>query len=160
MHTFTIELSIDKILDSAISESGHWFRGVRAMAQNAESAAMTDSASDDLVLTEDEKGAMKMHLKSFVSELYQSIRGYCPEYAVDEDADIIAFVIEGAEDCNAAPRITPLIEMFFVYRLLAWWQSFRNGETSANYLLLADDIRKQVLSVIVPRFGTRKLRFI
>ena len=130
------------------------------MAQNAESASLTDSASDDLLLTDDDKVAMKQHLKVFVSELYQSIRGYCPEYAIDEDADVIAFAIEGAEDCNIVPRIQPLMEFYFVYSILAWWYRYRNGETSNNYLLLADDYRKQVLMAIVPKFSTRKLRYI
>ena len=130
------------------------------MAENAESAVMTDSASDDILLTEDDSDAMKEQLKLLVSELYQSLRGYCPEYAFDEEADTIAFALEGNIDCNAEPRVKPLIEFFFVHRILAWWYRYRNGEAANNYLLSADDYRKQVLSVIVPRFGTRKLRFI
>lgn len=159
MHNTVVELSIEHILDSAIRESGQWFRGLRSTAENAESAALTDSASDDLLLTDDDKDAMKQHLKVFVSELYQSIRGYCPEYAIDEDADLIAFAIEGAEDCNIVPRVQPLMEFYFVYSILAWWYRYRNGDTANNYLLMADDYRKQVLSVIVPKFGTRKLRY-
>lgn len=158
MHNTIIELSINEILDTAISESGQWFRALRSTASDAESASITDNASDDLLLTEDDKHAMTKHLKVFVSDLYQSIRGYCPEYAFDEEGDVIAFAIEGVEDCNTAPRVTPLMESYFVYSILAWWYRYRNGETANNYLLLADDIRKQVLSVIVPRFGTRKLR--
>ena len=152
-----IELSIDKVFETAIIESGQFFRGVRSVANNAESASLIDSSVDDFVLTEDDKVGAMPHLKVFVSELYDTIRGYCPEYAID--GDDIAFVIEGAEDCNTTARVTPLVEMFFVYRILAWWYRYRNGDMANNYLLLADDYRQQVLSAIVPKFSTRKLRY-
>ena len=151
-----VELSIDKILNSAIAESGQVLRGLRSMAQSAEGASLIDSASDDLLLTEDDSDAVKMHLNAFVSELYDTIRGYCPEYIVNDTT--IGFAIEGAEDCNTAVRITPLIEFYFVYRILAWWYGYRNGDLANNYLLKADDYRQQVLSAIVPKFSTRKLR--
>lgn len=151
-----VELSIDKILNSAIAESGQVLRGLRSMAQSAEGASLIDSASDDLLLTEDDSDAVKMHLNAFVSELYDTIRGYCPEYLVNDTT--IGFAIEGAEDCNTAVRITPLIEFYFVYRILAWWYGYRNGDLANNYLLKADDYRQQVLSAIVPKFSTRKLR--
>lgn len=151
-----VELSIDKILNSAIAESGQVLRGLRSMAQSAEGASLIDSASDDLLLTEDDADAVKMHLNAFVSELYDTIRGYCPEYLVNDTT--IGFAIEGAEDCNTAVRITPLIEFYFVYRILAWWYGYRNGDLANNYLLKADDYRQQVLSAIVPKFSTRKLR--
>lgn len=151
-----VELSIDKILNSAIAESGQVLRGLRSMAQSAEGASLIDSASDDLLLTEDDSDAVKMHLNAFVSELYDTIRGYCPEYLVNDTT--IGFAIEGAEDCNTAVRITPLIEFYFVYRILAWWYGYRNSDLANNYLLKADDYRQQVLSAIVPKFSTRKLR--
>lgn len=151
-----VELSIDKILNSAIAESGQVLRGLRSMVQSAEGASLIDSASDDLLLTEDDADAVKMHLNAFVSELYDTIRGYCPEYLVNDTT--IGFAIEGAEDCNTAVRITPLIEFYFVYRILAWWYGYRNGDLANNYLLKADDYRQQVLSAIVPKFSTRKLR--
>lgn len=151
-----VELSIDKILGSAIAESGQVLRGLRSMAQSAEGASLIDSASDDLLLTEDDADAVKMHLNAFVSELYDTIRGYCPEYIVNDTT--IGFAIEGAEDCNTAVRIAPLIEFYFVYRILAWWYGYRNGDLANNYLLKADDYRQQVLSAIVPKFSTRKLR--
>mgnify|MGYP003306578401 CR=1 FL=1 len=151
-----VELSIDKILNSAIAESGQVLRGLRSMAQSAEGASLIDSASDDLLLTEDDADAVKIHLNAFVSELYDTIRGYCPEYLVNDTT--IGFAIEGAEDCNTAVRITPLIEFYFVYRILAWWYGYRNGDLANNYLLKADDYRQQVLSAIVPKFSTRKLR--
>lgn len=151
-----VELSIDKMLGSAIAESGQVLRGLRSMAQSAEGASLIDSASDDLLLTEDDADAVKMHLNAFVSELYDTIRGYCPEYIVNDTT--IGFAIEGAEDCNTAVRITPLIEFYFVYRILAWWYGYRNGDLANNYLLKADDYRQQVLSAIVPKFSTRKLR--
>lgn len=152
-----VELSIDNILNTAIAESGQVFRGVRSMAEDTESASTIDNASADLLLTEDEKGAMKQHLNVFIGEMYDTIRGYCPEYGMNENT--LVFVIEGAEDCNTAVRIQPLIEFYFVYRILAWWYRYRNGELANNYLLLADDYRQQVLSVIVPKFSTRKLRY-
>lgn len=151
-----VELSIDNILNTAIAESGQVLRGVRSMAEDTESASTIDNASADLLLTEDDKGAMRQHLNVFIGEMYDTIRGYCPEYGMSED-DLV-FVIEGAEDCNTAVRIQPLIEFYFVYRILAWWYRYRNGELANNYLLLADDYRQQVLSVIVPKFSTRKLR--
>ena len=151
-----VELSIDNILNTAIAESGQVFRGVRSMAEDTESASTIDNASADLLLTEDEKGAMRQHLNVFIGEMYDTIRGYCPEYGMDEET--LVFVIEGAEDCNTAVRITPLIEFYFVYRILAWWYGYRNGDLANNYLLLADDYRQQVLSAIVPKFSTRKLR--
>ena len=151
-----VELSIDKMLNSAIAESGQVLRGLRSMAQSAEGASLIDSASDDLLLTEDDADAVKMHLNAFVSELYDTIRGYCPEYIINDE--VIGFAIEGAEDCNTAVRITPLIEFYFVYRILAWWYGYRNGDLANNYLLKADDYRQQVLSAIVPKFSTRKLR--
>lgn len=153
-----VELSIDNILNTAIAESGQVFRGVRSMAEDTESASTIDNASADLLLTEDEKGAMRQHLNVFIGEMYDTIRGYCPEYGMNENT--LVFVIEGAEDCNTAVRIQPLIEFYFVYRILAWWYRYRNGELANNYLLLADDYRQQVLSVIVPKFSTRKLRYI
>ena len=152
-----VELSIDNILNTAIAESGQVLRGVRSMAEDTESASTIDNASADLLLTEDEKGAMRQHLNVFIGEMYDTIRGYCPEYGMDENT--LVFVIEGAEDCNTAVRIQPLIEFYFVYRILAWWYRYRNGELANNYLLLADDYRQQVLSVIVPKFSTRKLRY-
>lgn len=151
-----VELSIDSILESAIAESGQALRGFRATATSPESVAMLDSASADLLLTEDDKGAVVKHLNAFVSELYDTIRGYCPEYIINDE--MIGFAIEGAEDCNTAVRITPLIEFYFVYRILAWWYGYRNGDLANNYLLKADDYRQQVLSAIVPKFSTRKLR--
>lgn len=129
------------------------------MAQNAESAAMTDNASDDFLITEDEKGAMKAHLVAFVSEFYQHIRGYCPEYIVDVDNDTLAFAIEGAEDCNVVARVTPLIEFYFVYRILAWWYNHRHQDLANGYILKAEEYREQILTAIVPRFSTRKLRY-
>lgn len=153
-----VELSIDNILNTAIAESGQVFRGVRSMAEDTESASTIDNASADLLLTEDEKGAMRQHLNVFIGEIYDTIRGYCPEYGMNENT--LVFVIEGAEDCNTAVRIQPLIEFYFVYRILAWWYRYRNGELANNYLLLADDYRQQVLSVIVPKFSTRKLGYI
>lgn len=153
-----VELSIDNILNTAIAESGQVLRGVRSMAEDTESASTIDNASADLLLTEDEKGAMRQHLNVFIGEMYDTIRGYCPEYGMNENT--LVFVIEGAEDCNTAVRIQPLIEFYFVYRILAWWYRYRNGELANNYLLLADDYRQQVLSVIVPKFSTRKLRYI
>lgn len=152
-----VELSIDNILNTAIAESGQVLRGVRSMAEDTESASTIDNASADLLLTEDEKGAMRQHLNVFIGEMYDTIRGYCPEYGMNENT--LVFVIEGAEDCNTAVRIQPLIEFYFVYRILAWWYRYRNGELANNYLLLADDYRQQVLSVIVPKFSTRKLRY-
>lgn len=152
-----VELSIDNILNTAIAESGQVLRGVRSMAEDAESTSTIDNASADILLTEDDKGAMRQHLNVFVSELYDTIRGYCPEYEVEDDT--LAFVIEGAEDCNTAVRVTPLIEFYFVNRILAWWFRYRNGELANNYLLLADDYRQQILSAIVPKFSTRTLRY-
>jgi hypothetical protein len=151
-----VELSIDKIFETAITESGQAFRGIRSMANNAEEAALIDSSADNFLLTEDDKASAMPHLNIFVSELYDTIRGYCPEYVVEEDT--LAFAIEGAEDCNTTARVTPLVKMFFVYRILAWWFRYRNGDMANNYLLLADDYRQQVLSAIVPKFSTRKLR--
>lgn len=156
MHSI-VELSVDNILNTAINESGQVFRGLRSASEDVEGATHADDIAEDLLLTEDDKGAMKAHLNAFVSEFYQSIRGYCPEYIVDGDS--IGFAFEGTQDCNIVPRISPLIEFYFVYRILAWWYRYRNKDLADNYLLLADDYRLQVLSVIVPKFSTRKLRF-
>ena len=156
MHNAVVELSIEKIINLAINESGQVFRGIRSMAQGAEGAMATDAVADDMLITEDDTDAIKANLNAFVSELYATLRGYCPEYAVEDDT--IAFAIEGAEDCNASARITPLMEFYFAYRILAWWYRFRNGDIASNYLLLSDDYRQQVLSAIVPKFSTRKLR--
>ena len=154
-----VELSIDNILNTAIAESGQVFRGVRSMAEDTESASTIDNASADLLLTEDEKGAMRQHLNVFIGEMYDTIRGYCPEYGMNENT--LVFVIEGAEDCNTAVRIQPLIEFYFVYRILAWWLSLPQWrDWRITTCCFADDYRQQVLSVIVPKFSTRKLRYI
>lgn len=156
MHSI-VELSVDNILNTAINESGQVFRGLRSASEDMEGTTFVDAIADDLLITEDDKGAMKAHLNAYVSEFYQSIRGYCPEYIVNDET--IGFAFEGTQDCNLVPRITPLIEFYFAYRILAWWYRYRNRDLAENYLLLADDYRLQVLTAVVPRFTTRKLRY-
>ena len=78
-----------------------------------------------------------------------------PEYFISEEG--FGFAVE-AQDCNAGERLAPLFEKVVQYMLLAWWYNIRMPQLALQYSASATETMSAIRSIIIPTFGTRKLR--
>lgn len=135
-------------------ETSQNFRALRASATPQGDAI--DATFEDMVVTEDDYSALLEQMEVVIPSIYQDIRAYSPEYFVSDDA--FGYAIE-AEDCNSGQRLTPLFEKVAQYMLLSWWYKLRAPQLAEQYAVSASDIMSAIRSIVIPKFGTRKLRY-
>lgn len=149
-----IEYQNAEVFKAIERESSQNFRAFRASA--AQQGADVDALYQDMVVTADEYPSLLEQLEVVVSQIYQDIRGYSPEYFVCEEG--FGFAVE-AQDCNAGERLVPLFEKVVQYMLLAWWYNIRMPQLAQQYSASASDTMSAIRSIVIPMFGSRKLRY-
>ena len=150
----SLEYRTEDIFTEIERESSQNFRAFRVSA--AQQGADVDTLYHDMVVTADDHSALYEQLETLVSQIYQDIRGYSPEYYVSKEG--FGFAVE-AQDCNAGERLKPLVEKVVRSMLLAWWYNIRQPQLAQQYSMSANDVMSAIRSVIIPTFGTRKLRY-
>ena len=153
--THFIEIHNEDVFDAVKRESSQNFRAFRASA-GQQGASGVDTLYQDMAITEDDYPSLLEQLKVVVPAIYQDIRGYTPEYFVSELG--FGFVVE-AKDCNAGERLAPLFEKVAQYMLLAWWYNLRMPQLAQQYSASATETMSAIRSIVIPMFGSRKLRF-
>lgn len=153
-HIHTITLMMDGIVDDAIAQSSADFRAFRSTA--TEQSANADNIYEDFVMTRDDKPLIVGEVRALVPMLYQQIRAYTPAYYAD-DASVV-FRIE-SQDANAGQRLMELLRKCIVWHILGWWYEMRSAELSARYYEKSTAAISDILSIVVPRFAERKLRY-
>lgn len=148
-----LEYQIIDVFNAIERESSQNFRAFRVSA--AQQGADVDALYQDMVVTADEYPSLLEQLEVVVSHIYQDIRGYAPEYFISEEG--FGFAVE-AQDCNAGERLAPLFEKVVQYMLLAWWYNIRMPQLAQQYSASATETMSAIRSIIIPTFGTRKLR--
>ena len=152
--THYIDIDKKELYGRAANETAQNLRALRTQTAAAQRAEI-DALFEDLVLTEDDYAALDEQMEVIVPNIYQEIRGYSPEYAINEEA--IAFAVE-AQDCNAGDRLHRLLSRTCEHLLLSWWYSLRNAQLAAQYTTSAVSAMSAVKSIVIPTFGTRRLR--
>ena len=148
-----LEYQTIDVFEAIERESSQNFRAFRVSA--AQQGADVDALYQDMVITTDEYPSLLEQLEVVVSQIYQDIRGYSPEYFVWEEN--FGFAVE-AQDCNAGERLAPLFEKVVQYMLLAWWYNIRMPQLAQQYSASASETMSAIRSIVIPTFGTRKLR--
>lgn len=149
-----ISISMDDIVNDAIIQSSADFRALRSTA--TEQVAGIDNVYEDFVITPDDKPLIIGEVYGFVPLLYQSVRAYSPRYYVDDTS--IEFEII-AQDCNAGQRLVELYRKCIVWDILGWWYNLRSAELSASYYEKSAGAVSDILSIVIPRFIDRRLRY-
>ena len=149
-----IEILNEDVFGAVERETSQNFRALRASAAQ-QGATGVDTIYEDMVVTADDHASLLEQLKVVVPNIYQDIRGYTPEYFVSEQG--FGYAVE-AKDCNAAERLAPLFEKVAQYMLLAWWYSLRAPQLAQQYSVSAAETMSAIRSIVIPTFGTRKLR--
>lgn len=153
-HTHIITLSMTDIMKRAMSQSSADFRALRSTA--TEQAAGADNIYEDFVITPDDKPLIVEQVQGVVPMLYQSVRAYSPKYYVDDEAVMFNIV---AQDCNAGQRLSVLLLNSIVYAILGWWYELRAAELSSRYYDKSQRAIGDILSVVIPMFYERRLRY-
>lgn len=151
--THFIEILNSDIFGAVERESSQIFRALRASATQQNGSV--DNSFEDMVVTADDYPALLEQLKIVVPTVYQDIRGYTPEYFISDEG--FGFAVE-AKDCNSGERLAPLFEQIVKYMLLAWWYNIRMPQLAQQYSVSAAESMLAIRSIIIPTFGTRKLR--
>ena len=153
-HTHIISLTMDDIVNTAIAQSSADFRAMRSTA--TEQSAGADNIYEDFVITPDDKPLIVEQVRGVVPSLYQSVRAYSPKYYADDEAVMFNIV---AQDCNAGQRLTELVRKCIVWNILGWWYELRSAELSARYYEKSAGVVSDILSVVIPQFTERRLRY-
>ena len=148
-----IEILNRDIFEAVERETSQNFRALRAPA--TQQGGDIDISFEDMVVTTDDYPALSEQLKVVIPAIYQDVRGYTPEYFVEDNG--FGYAVE-ASDCNAGSRLTPLFEKIVQYMLLAWWYNLRAPQLAQQYSVSAADTMSAIRSIVIPTFGTRKLR--
>ena len=148
-----IEILNNDVFEAVERETSQNFRALRAAA--TQQGGSVDTSFEDMVVTTDDYPALSEQLKVVIPAMYQDIRGYTPEYFVEDNG--FGYAVE-ASDCNAGSRLTPLFEKIVQYMLLAWWYNLRAPQLAQQYSVSAADTMSAIRSIVIPTFGTRKLR--
>ena len=148
-----IEIPNKDIFEAVERETSQNFRALRASA--TQQGGDIDTSFEDMVVTADDYPALLEQMKVVVPAVYQDIRGYCPEYFVEDNG--FGYAVEAA-DCNSGVRLTPLFEKIAQYMLLSWWYNLRIPQLAQQYSASAADTMSAIRSIVIPTFGTRKLR--
>lgn len=148
-----VEILNNEVFGAVERETSQNFRAFRAAATQQEGSI--DASFEDMVVTADDFPALLEQLKVIVPAVYQDIRGYAPEYFVSDEG--FGYAVE-AKDCNAGERLIPLFEKVAQYMLLAWWYNLRSPQLAQQYSVSAADTMSVIRSIIIPTFGSRKLR--
>lgn len=146
-----IKLQDKEVFEAVCRETSQNFRAFRA-----QQGAATDALYEDMVATEDDYAALTSRLGILIPSIYQDIRGYSPEYFVSSDA--FGFAID-VKDCNAGERLVPMFSSVVVDMLLAWWYGVRMPQLAQKYTASAAETMSAIRTIVIPTFGTRKLRF-
>lgn len=150
-----VEYQNAEVFKAIERESSQNFRALRASAAQ-QGATGVDALYQDMVLTADDHASLLMQLKEVIPNIYQDIRGYTPEYFVSDKG--FGFAVE-AKDCNAKERLAPLFEKVVQHMLLAWWYNIRMPQLAQQYSASASETMSAIRSIVIPTFGTRKLRY-
>lgn len=145
---------MEDIVNDAIMQSSADFRALRS--NSTEQVAGIDNIYEDFVITPDDKLLIIEEVRGFVPILYQSLRAYTPKYYADDDS--VVFHIE-TPDCNAGQRLTDVMRKCIMWHILGWWYEVRSAELSARYYEKSTGTVSDMLSIVLPRFTVRRLRF-
>lgn len=149
-----IEIFNTDMFEAVERETAQNFRALRAAA--TQQGGSVDISFEDMVITADDRPALLEQLKTIVSAIYQDIRGYAPEYFSSDEG--FGFAVE-AKDCNAGERLAPLFEKMTEYMILTWWYNLRTPQLAQQYSASAADTMSAIRSIVIPTFGSRKLRY-
>lgn len=149
-----IEILNEDVFAAVERESSQNFRALRASAAQ-QGATNVDALYEDLVITADDHTSLLEQLKVVIPNIYQDIRGYTPEYFVSDKG--FGFAVD-AKDCNTGERLAPLFEKVAQYMLLAWWYNIRMPQLTQQYSTAASETMSAIRSIVIPKFGKRKLR--
>ena len=149
-----IEILNKDVFEAVERETSQNFRALRASA--TQQGGSIDTSFEDMVVTVDDYPALLEQLKVIVTAVYQDIRGYASEYFLSDEG--FGYAVE-VKDCNAGERLTPLFEKIAQYMLLAWWYNIRIPQLAQQYSASAADTMSAIRSIVIPTFGTRKLRY-
>ena len=150
----SIEICNTDVYKSVERETSQNFRAIRT-SQGSESNI--DANYADMVVMPEDDCALYEQLQLIIPSIYQEIKGYTTEFFVSDTK--YGFTVE-AQDENASAILKPLFEKIVAYNLLAWWYNLRMPELAQQYLAMSAEILSAIKSVVIPRFGTRKLRMI
>lgn len=150
-----VEILNNEVFGAVERETAQNFRAFRASA--TQQGGSIDTSFEDMVVTADDFPALLEQLKVIVPAVYQDIRGYAPEYFFSDKG--FGYAVE-AKDCNASERLAPLFEKVAQYMLLSWWYNLRVPQLTQQYSVSAADTVSAIRSIVIPTFGTRKLRYI
>lgn len=153
-HIHTITLTMDGLVDDAVEQSSADFRAFRSTA--TEQSAGADNVYEDFVMAPADKPLIVGEVRSLVPILYQSVRAYSPSYYADDT--LVVFRIE-TQDGNAGQRLMELFHKCIVWHILGWWYEMRSAELSARYYEKSTAVVSDILSIVIPRFAERKLRY-
>lgn len=148
-----VEIPNNEVFGAVERETSQNFRAFRAAA--TQQGGSIDTSFEDMVVTADDFPALLEQLKVIVPAVYQDIRGYAPEYFVSDEG--FGYAVE-AKDCNAGERLAPLFEKVAQYMLLAWWYNLRAPQLAQQYSASAAETMSAIRSIVIPTFGSRKLR--
>ena len=149
-----IEIQNNDVFDAVMRETSQNFRAFRAAA--TQQGAAMDSLYEDMVVTADDYPALLEQLKTVIPAIYQDIRGYAPEYFLSDES--FGYAVE-AKDCNAGERLAPLFEKMTEYMILTWWYNIRMPQLAQQYSASATETMSAIRSIVIPTFGSRKLRY-
>lgn len=153
-HTHIITLSMTDIMKRAMSQSSADFRALRSAG--TEQSAAADSIYEDFVIKDDDMQLVIGQVHAVVPQIYQAVRAYSPHYYTDDDS--VVFGID-SDDCNAGQRLSELLLNSIVYAILGWWYELRAAELSSRYYDKSQRAIGDILSVVIPMFYERRLRY-
>lgn len=147
MTTQRLNIPIDTIIDDAINQCSQDFRGLRILRPEV------DITFTDFVMTPDDKTALANEIKSIVSSVYQSIKGYVCQWYIDTEE--VCFYLRTPADSVA---LESTFKDVVVYSLLSWWYEPRIGDLAVVYRDKAALQLSALISSVYPKFSKRRLR--
>lgn len=146
--TQRLNITIDSIIEDATNQSAQVFRGLRVTKPEI------DLTYSDFVMTPDDRDALITEMKSIVSSIYQSIKGYVCQWYIDTEE--ICFYLRTSADSTALGNT---LKDVAVYSLLAWWYETRVGDLAASYREKATLQLSALIGSIYPKFAKRQIRY-
>ena len=142
-------------MQSALNQSAQDFRAMRSRA-GAEGAAAIDSIYEDFALTKDDFTALNEELPSIVANMCNRFHGYVTQYYVADEQVCIYVNIDNCKSSNSS--VEDFAKKVIVHSLLAWWYDVRLAELANVYRDKAAQGLSQLMSIVIPTFGRRRLR--
>ncbi|MEG1622808.1 MAG: hypothetical protein RR330_05490 [Alistipes sp.] len=150
---YEVSISHQKVLDACIVQTSLDFRGLRIIEP-----VKADAICDDFTMSADDRAAVAAEMR--IAAMYLNLRLKNQILSVSIGEESINYVLSVNDkvfiDCVT---LTILMETYFKNRILSWWYSGRNENLWSKYIADMASSVENIVSVSIPKFTERKLRY-